>query len=103
VDGDRLAHAQAIDSGANLMHPAGVLMAEGKGRPPRKHAVGHHVHDVQIGVAGAGAGDLDDDLARARCGGLDIDDLGFGLPGEELHCAHGLAFRGRGDGTSRSE
>ena len=50
------------------------------------------MHDVQVGVAGAGARDLDDDLAWARYRDLDIDNLGLGLPGEELYCAHVMAF-----------
>ena len=69
---------------AELVDPAGVLVAQGERGSPGEHAVTQHVHEVKVGVAGTGAGDLDDDLAGAGRGDGDLGDDGIAVPGLEL-------------------
>ena len=66
VHGDRLADLEAGDAGAEGVDPAGVLVAERERRVERHQARRELVEQVEVGVAHAGAADLDDDLARAR-------------------------------------
>ena len=79
-----LALAEALDALAELVDPAGVFVAQGKRGAPGEHAVAQHVHEVKVGVAGTGAGDLDDDLAGAGRGDGDLGDDGIAVPGLEL-------------------
>jgi hypothetical protein len=44
-------------------------------------------------MAGAGAGDLDDDLAGAGCRNGNLGDDGIAMPGLELECTHRIASR----------
>ena len=63
-------------------------MAEGEGRTPGEHAVAEIMHEVQVGVAEPCSGDLDDHLAGPGRGSVDLDELGLGVPGEQLDGLH---------------
>jgi hypothetical protein len=50
---------------ADLMHPAGVLMAECVGKVGTHRRGPLALHDVQVGAAYSGAADLDDHVQRS--------------------------------------
>ena len=70
------------------VHPAGVLVAEGERRVQGSMPGLELVHQVQVGVAGAGAADLDQHLARARLGDGDLLEDRLALPLVQTQCAH---------------
>ena len=78
--GNRLAGLEPGDTVTEQVDPAGVLVPERERRPPRKDAVLELVHQVQVGVAGAGASHLDDHLARAGLGVGDLPQDRFAVP-----------------------
>ena len=101
VDGDRLADLQPLDPGAERLDPAGVLVAEREGQV-EGHRPLRPLHQVQVGVAGAGAGDLDQDLAGAGLGNRDLAHLRRRLPGGQLVGLHGRGHPSTGQGAPRS-
>src|ERR1700722_9337217 len=75
---DGVADRDVGDGGADLAHPAGVLMAEDVGQRGAHRRVPLAFDDVQVGAAAAGAADLDDHVERVsdrRLGDL-VDDRG---------------------------
>ena len=80
-DGDRLAGLEAGHPGTQGVDPAGVLVAEGEGRAPWQLAGVEVVHEVQVGVAGAGAADLDQDLTGAGFRDGHVAQHGRAVPG----------------------
>ena len=84
LHGHGLALAESLDSLADLVHPAGVLVAQGEWGTPGEHSIAQHVHQVQIRVAGTGPGDLDDNLAGAGRGDRNLGDNRIAVPGLEL-------------------
>ena len=66
VQDHRVADGHVGHRGADLVHPAGVLVADRVGQR-RAHRLGPlALDDVQVGAAHAGAADLDDHVERAR-------------------------------------
>src|SRR5215831_19375672 len=65
-------------------------MAEGEGELGRLRGRGRF-HDVEVGVAGTRAPDLDQDLPRPRLGHRHLTELGRLLPLDELECLHGYS------------
>ena len=88
VHGDGFAVLQAFDAVAEPVDPARGLVAEHERRAPGRHALGEFAHHVQVGMARAGAADLDHDLSGTRLGLGQVDQLGFGLEALELQGAH---------------
>ena len=88
VHGDGLADLEAGDAGAEGVDPAGVLVAERERRLVRHQSGRELVEQVEVGVADAGAADLDDDLAGTRIGLRDVAQLRVVLPGGELQGTH---------------
>ena len=70
-----LADLDAVGAVAERRDGAGDLVAE-RERQLVGHGPGRPVHQVQVGVAEPGAGDPQEDLARARHGLRDVADLG---------------------------
>ena len=95
-DGHRLADLEAADPGAQGVHPAGVLVAERERRRPGQAAGLELVHQVQVGVAGAGAADLDQHLAGPGLGDGHVLEDGVALPGVESQGLH-LVLQGPGE------
>ena len=67
---DGVAHRHVGDRGADLVHPAGVLVAQDVGQRRVHRRVPLALHDVQVGAAHPGAADLHDDVERATDGRL---------------------------------
>ena len=87
-DRDRLADLEAADPAPEGVHPPGVLVAEGEGRVPGQHAGLELVHQVEVGVAGAGASHLEHHLAGSRLGDGNLLEDRFALPGHQSQCLH---------------
>src|SRR5690606_16243897 len=79
VHGDRIALLPAFHAAAQRGDPAGVLVAESE-RPFETEALLEH---VQIGVADAGAADLQQDLALSRACYGQVDEFGGPAGGNE--------------------
>ena len=95
-DGHGCSDQKSCDALADLVHVTGRLMAKRERRAPREHAVAKVMHEVQVGVAQAGAGHLDDHLAGPGFGDVDLDELGLGVPREQLdslHCSSQNSWR----------
>jgi hypothetical protein len=70
---------QAADPAAGPVDKARGFVAENERRTPRGHALGELPHHVQVGVARAGAADLDHNFSGTWLGLGQIDQFGFGL------------------------
>src|SRR5690606_10776423 len=92
VDSHRLADFEAGHSLADRMDPASVLVSESERRVPGQGAFLELVHQMDVGVAGAGSADRHDHLARSRLGLGEVDELGACLPRLESKCFHGFPF-----------
>ena len=68
VQDHRVADGHVGDRGADLVHPAGVLVAERVGQRRVHRRVPLALDDVQVGAADPGAADLHDDVERAAEG-----------------------------------
>src|ERR1700722_7213725 len=66
MEDDGVADADIGDGGADLVHPAGVLVAEDVGQRGAHPAVPLAFDDVQVGPAYPGAADLHDDIEGMR-------------------------------------
>ncbi len=88
VHRDREADLEAGDTVAHCFDPPRVLVPEGERRVPRERPLGEVVHEVQVGVAGAGPADPDEHLARSRVGVGNVVELGQFAELEELERAH---------------
>src|SRR5690606_5379108 len=84
VHGDRIAILPAFHAAAQRGDPAGVLVAEGE-RSFETEALLEH---MQVGVADAGAADLQQDLARCRAWLGQVDELGGPAGGNEADGFH---------------
>jgi hypothetical protein len=94
----RLPNGHVLDRGADLVHPAGVLVAQGE-RQLGGHGRGEPaVPNVDVGAAHPGPSYPDDHIVRPVDGGLrDVVEAGrfvVGVQPEGLHC--GL-LRGRSE------
>jgi hypothetical protein len=88
IDRDWLANVQPTRAGAELVHPARVLMAQRERRSPGQLPGGEVTHQVQVGVAGTGPADAHHDLAGARLGVRHLDQDRIGLPLEQPESSH---------------
>src|SRR5690348_11053555 len=91
VQDHRVADGHVGDRGADLVHPAGVLVAKRVGQRRVHRRVPLPLDDVQVGAADAGPADLDDNVERAldaRLGHL-VDDglLMIAVDPDSLHWA----------------
>src|SRR5690606_36783601 len=89
VHGDRIAFLPALYAAAQGGDPAGVLVAQGE-RPLETQALLEH---VQVGMADAGAADLQQHLARAGPRLGQIDHFGRPAGGDEADGFHGDSRR----------
>ena len=81
---DRFVDLEPGHAGAELLDPAGRLVAEGE-RPWRRHRPVHH---VQVGVAQARATHPHQHLAGSGLGPWDLAELGGLLAGDDLVGSH---------------
>ena len=79
---------QAFDTAAEPVDPARGLVPEHERRTPGRHPLGEFAHHVQVGVARAGAADLDHNLSGTRLGLGQVHQFGIGLEALELQGAH---------------
>ena len=79
---------EPLGTRADGLDPARVLVAERERRVEGEEPGRELVEEVEVGVAGAGAADADDDLAGTGRRVVDLDELGVVLPGGELKRAH---------------
>src|SRR5215469_7924198 len=88
---DGIADGHVGDRGADLVHPARVLVAQDVGQRRVHRRVPLTLHDVQVGAAHAGPADLHDDVERAAPGGLGylVDDrhLVKSVQTDSFHCS----------------
>ena len=92
VDRDGVAPLEPVHPRAGLLDPAGVLVAERERDRVRQRSL-RPLHHVEVRVAGAGAADLDQDLARPRLGNVDVEEPWGLLPLQQavgLHSASSL-------------
>jgi hypothetical protein len=94
VDQVRVALREALDAFAHFLDPPGVLMPHHeRGLLCAWSALLEVVVDGDIGVAGSGSRDLEEDLAGSGGGLLDVSERREGLEVLEHDCAHGTSFR----------
>ena len=89
VHGHRLADLPAPHAGAEGVHPAGVLVAEGERHLPRHHVGLEVVDEVEVRVAEPGTADLHHDLAGAGLRVGHVLHLGLLLERDQPQRAHG--------------
>jgi len=75
-----LPHGRAGDALAPAVHPTGVRVSEGERGSPGQDTALEVVHEMQVGVAGAGATDPDHDLPRTGRRLRHLNQARFGLP-----------------------
>ena len=94
VDEDGVALGERRHAGAERGDHAGGLVAERERQRPRQRPLGP-LHQMKVGVAETGRGDLDEHGARSRLGHLHLSQLGLRLPADELDRVHSAVDRDR--------
>ena len=84
---DALAQLDPVGSRAETDDAAGDLMTQREGQVVRQRS-GAPVHQVQVGMAEAGAGDAHEHLTWTRFRRRDVGQLGGGLPSGEPNRLH---------------
>jgi hypothetical protein len=89
VNDDSVADGNVLDSGADGMHPAGILVAEGVGEFDVALVLPLAFDDMEIGSAKPGAPNAHDDIVRIgdlRVSNLlDLGTLAIGMKADGFH------------------